>query len=257
MIRGKEVLPPPTIARTGQQKPALPQRPKPPGPPVPSSAAPPPLPVRKNTDQSKSRPPLPPRKSSDVRRSSDSCFSTASVSTNSTGITDHSSNSSPKYALRAPAFREAELPPLPPKKNKGIKVGGQGTGCQPSGHAITSGRPFASGATSPGARYDTGLGCKRRNLAVFNWKLVTSIPRSRTNARENSLIMGFPVSTPKLPSRFKGRLLQSPNPPVTAVEHPSKRELSSISQRKDTTTATCTCGSQKDQGILIRNIEQL
>ncbi|KAK2859912.1 hypothetical protein FQN49_004594 [Arthroderma sp. PD_2] len=108
MIRGKEVLPPPTITRTGQKKP-------PPPPPKKSCkaiSAGPPLPPRKSAAASSSVPPaLPPRTSSDYgRTSSEYTPSSASISSNSSV-----SDSKPDvHRVRAPAWGQTELPSVKP-----------------------------------------------------------------------------------------------------------------------------------------------
>ncbi|KAF3483372.1 uncharacterized protein GIQ15_02696 [Arthroderma uncinatum] len=108
MIRGKEVLPPPVIARTGQK------RPPPPPPPKSGKAIPagPPLPPRKTAAAAAASSPvvppaLPPRTSSDYgRTSSEYTPSSASISSNSS-VSDCKPD---VYRVRAPAWGQTELP---------------------------------------------------------------------------------------------------------------------------------------------------
>ncbi|EFR04702.1 hypothetical protein MGYG_07710 [Nannizzia gypsea CBS 118893] len=106
MIRGKEVLPPPVITRTGQKKP--------PPPPPPSKgskalSAGPPLPPRNKSQAASSPvpPALPPRTPSDYSRSSSEYTpSSASISSNSSGA----DTKTDVYRVRAPAWGQTELP---------------------------------------------------------------------------------------------------------------------------------------------------
>ncbi|KKZ61410.1 hypothetical protein EMCG_03966 [[Emmonsia] crescens] len=149
-IRGQEILPPPSITRTGQKSPTpiiKPIKPKKP---------PPPLPTRKVTGQLS--PALPQRKSSDSqlrRNSGDSSFSTTSISTRSTtGSTGNGkspsirSTSTERAAARrlAPAWGESTLPPLPPKRN-GNTNGNQTLKSRPSLGVLDSGRKTSSSSS--------------------------------------------------------------------------------------------------------------
>ncbi|KAI4122554.1 MAG: hypothetical protein LQ338_005749 [Usnochroma carphineum] len=106
-IRQNAVLPPPTIARTGERK-----------------APPPALPPRKQSTQPS--PALPPRRPSDAlrRRGSNasvsstlSSISAVSVGTNGTARTSTSRTPSMDAGRKlAPVFDQATLPPLPPKR---------------------------------------------------------------------------------------------------------------------------------------------
>lgn len=96
---------------------------------VAKSKAPPPLPVRKASSQQV--PALPPRRPSARRNShdsgtSDTSLSTTTTSTSAAGRTTGTSSTSPDACvnlIRAPAWGETELPPLPPKReqNKSAK----------------------------------------------------------------------------------------------------------------------------------------
>ncbi|OAX78457.1 hypothetical protein ACJ72_07237 [Emergomyces africanus] len=115
-VRDQEILPPPSITRTGEKSPTPTIKPKKP---------PPPLPTRKLTGQLS--PALPQRKSSDSnlrRNSGDSSLSTTSTrSMTSSTVNGKSpsirSTSTERTAARrlAPAWGESTLPPLPPKRN--------------------------------------------------------------------------------------------------------------------------------------------
>ncbi|KAJ9193822.1 hypothetical protein DTO021D3_7324 [Paecilomyces variotii] len=103
-LRQDGLLPPPTIRRTGQ---------KPDNNNSGTTAKTPPLPARKS-------PALPPRRPSSRRDSLESTTSGLSISTiGSTGTSRTSSTleSGPR-TVRAPAWGETQLPPLPPKRSE-------------------------------------------------------------------------------------------------------------------------------------------
>ncbi|PGG97667.1 hypothetical protein AJ79_09126 [Helicocarpus griseus UAMH5409] len=145
-VRDQEILPPPTITRTGQKTPKIAtplDKPK---------KAPPPLPTRKISGQLS--PALPPRRSSDSsnrRNSGDSFLSATSISTNSTvsvgngkapSIKSNSSEQSTSRKL-APAWGDSALPPLPPKRN-GTTNGNQTLRPPPSLEALDPQRKSSS-----------------------------------------------------------------------------------------------------------------
>ncbi|OJD18267.1 hypothetical protein AJ78_01706 [Emergomyces pasteurianus Ep9510] len=129
-IRDQEILPPPSITRTGKKSPTPTIKPKKP---------PPPLPTRKLTGQLS--PALPQRRPSDSnlrRNSGDSSLSTTSARsmTSSAGngkSPSIRSTSTERTAARrlAPAWGESTLPPLPPKRN-GNTIGNQTLKSRPS-----------------------------------------------------------------------------------------------------------------------------
>ncbi|EFW19561.1 hypothetical protein D8B26_007772 [Coccidioides posadasii str. Silveira] len=231
MIRGRDVLPPPTIARTGQQKPALPQRPKPPAPPTPSSAPPPPLPSRKIAHHSNAPPTLPPRKSSDLRKSGDSCFSTSSVSTSRTA-TSRSRGSSPKNVLRAPAWGEATLPPLPPKKANGNRVAGdrEPGGQHPDTVIASNGKHLSPNASCRGRvtllaqLHETKTG--KSQVGVHNVKAPPSYEYNRGDFSKD-----VPISAPKLPSRPKPSI-PTTETPISVAKNQILHDPPSVPQRK-------------------------
>ncbi|KAL1998952.1 hypothetical protein VTN02DRAFT_5283 [Thermoascus thermophilus] len=93
----QELLPPPVITRTGQKTPDNPDE------------NPSPLPLRpKSSPRSPALPPRRPSAQFERRGSRESITSAASRSTTSTGTS--------RDRLRAPPWEEAELPPLPPKR---------------------------------------------------------------------------------------------------------------------------------------------
>ncbi|WEW61136.1 hypothetical protein PRK78_006626 [Emydomyces testavorans] len=221
MIRGREVLPPPSITRTGQQKPALPVR-------SPASA-PPPLPIRKHSAQSHAPPALPPRRPSDesTRNPSD-LSSTVSISTNSTG-TSHASKTSPTHAIRAPAWDKAGLPPIPPKKIKGNKIGSRELANEISGNGVASnGRPPVP---SPRGRVTilAQLHEKMSDGGQLRVHHAEAPPPYECNGKSSR--KDISVSVPKLPSRPRPfNAVSEPSLPV--VEDPKKPETPSIPPRK-------------------------
>lgn len=203
MMRGKDILPPPTISRTGQQKPALPQRPK---PPVPAQrpCAPPPLPTRKSSGQSQSPPALPPRKSADIvpRRSGDSCFSVASVSTSSSE-TGRSNTTSPKHNVRAPGWGECVLPPLPPKKTEGNKTVGVKLGAQIPSSCVLSREKTAMPISPSGRVTELTRVLERDRLGANNPVVYTIKAPPLPSCNGNTLRRDGTVTAPKPPARPK------------------------------------------------------
>ncbi|EQL37825.1 hypothetical protein BDFG_00866 [Blastomyces dermatitidis ATCC 26199] len=144
-IREQEILPPPSITRTGQ-KPL--SSPTPPTKPIKPKKSPPPLPTRK--PQGQPSPALPQRKLSNThlrRNSGDSSLSTTSISgrstTSSTGngkSPSIHSTSTEKSTTRnlPPAWGETTLPPLPPKRSGNT-----------NGHQTLKSRPSLAQASPP------------------------------------------------------------------------------------------------------------
>ncbi|KAL2361194.1 hypothetical protein RJZ56_005920 [Blastomyces dermatitidis] len=154
-IREQEILPPPSITRTGQ-KPL--SSPTPPTKPIKPKKSPPPLPTRK--PQGQPSPALPQRKLSNThlrRNSGDSSLSTTSISgrstTSSTGngkSPSIHSTSTEKSTTRnlPPAWGETTLPPLPPKRS-GNTNGHQTLKSRPSLGVLGGGRKTSSSSISP------------------------------------------------------------------------------------------------------------
>ncbi|KAH8424980.1 uncharacterized protein LDX57_002726 [Aspergillus melleus] len=113
--------PPPPYEEV-QRKPAV--RPPPPAPPIGQKPkVPPPLPSRKCSTQS--APALPPRRPSEISRktslesvASDASRSTSTSAGRTPGTSATSIDSGSVRGVRAPAWGEAELPPLPPKRQE-------------------------------------------------------------------------------------------------------------------------------------------
>ncbi|KAI1978598.1 hypothetical protein LOZ53_001287 [Ophidiomyces ophidiicola] len=208
MLHGREVLPPPNITRTGQQKPVPPRRPK----PSHLASVPPPLPARTNSSQSPSSraQPSPASFTPPLRTSSDSSFPTPVSSSNATA----------KHTVRAPAWGQTALPPLLPKRSQGNKIGEQGLSASRTVVAsistrLNGGPSVEAPPTGPPPSYEHSNGINGAG-SVTAPKLPFRPKPSLVSLKSSGLVAENAVQ-PEAPSPPQ-RKLPPPPPPPAALE---------------------------------------
>ncbi|KAG5300704.1 kyphoscoliosis peptidase [Histoplasma ohiense] len=210
-VRDQEILPPPSITRTGQKSSTTTTKPRKP---------PPPLPTRKVTGEPS--PALPPRKSTDThtrRNSGDSSLSAASISTRATtsssgngkspSITCTSTESSTTRKL-APAWGETALPPLPPKRNTN-----------------TDGNPTLKSRSSLGV-LDSSCKTSSSSLSSLTPKLPLRSHSSNTNDLPAIPPRKFEIKDLDAPPQLPQRKLPPPAPSFKAIEKIRESSFSTL-----------------------------